>query len=97
MANLEECQDRVLTILREAARAGERCPSNMQINVELRRRWGHGIQEMAQVGPMANLGLLRVEIYFANYRVVELDGVRTKRPDHSNPPWKVIDKRKGAR
>ena len=81
----------VLDILRGAAREGFRCPTNDAIRGALRTAGYLGLPPGLMPSKLALRGLLRVEIYDKNYRVIEIDGHRTAAPPKPGPPWLVFD------
>jgi hypothetical protein len=81
----------VVDFLREVARKGERCPTSPEIGAALIRA---GFQSSAsyRVSVLARRGLFKVEIYGKNWRVIEIDGMRTKGPPFIGTPYRVIAK-----
>lgn len=80
----------VPALLRAAATAGERCPTDPEIGDHL---YGLGLNYPADARPsaLAARGLLRSEVYARNWRVVEIDGMRTKEPPTGGAPYRIID------
>lgn len=82
----------VLGILRDAASRGARCPTNEDLRQQL---WAIGLTMPAYAHPaeLAYAKHIRVEVYGRNYRVVEIDGMRTAEPPEGGQPYLVIDRR----
>ena len=86
----------VLDILRAAATNKERCPMNEQIIMMLKDQGYGGLPWGLRPSELARLGYIRVEIYSHNWRVVEIDGLRTAEPPRKIgvppvKPHKVLD------
>jgi hypothetical protein len=81
----------MVEFLREVARKGERCPTSTEIGAALIRA---GLQSSAscRVPVLARRGLFKVEIYGKNWRVIEIDGLRTMEPPFVGVPYRVIAK-----
>lgn len=92
-------QDFVFSLLEQAAAAGERCPTNIQL-ASLLKRGGFGraaASSMPQiVGSLVKQGLVVVRIYGRNYRDVlicsgEQRGLATRSPPHGGVPYVILD------
>lgn len=83
-------QDFILTLLRDAARNSRRCPTNDEVANAL---IGAGYGNTLNVSLLARRGLFRIEVYAYNWRVVEIDGMRTAPCPHKHSvrPYRVID------
>lgn len=91
VASSPQVEAAVLDLVRNAAKAGLRCPQNFEI-VNAVQRAGYGMVASAMLPNLARKGRLRVEIYAGNWRVAEIDGLRTQGPPAgSGVPYKVID------
>lgn len=84
-------RDVVLDMLRTAAREGRRCPTNPELRDALHKQ-GLGLSVSAIPPALARDGLLRIEVYSKNWRVVEVDGFRTAEDPRGGEPYKVIEK-----
>jgi hypothetical protein len=86
----------VVDFLLEVARKGERCPTSTEIGAALIRA---GLRSSAshRVPDLARRGLFKVEIYGKNWRVVEIDGMRTMEPPFVGAPYRVIAKGTSSR
>lgn len=73
----------LLDWLREVARNGARCPTNPEIGAR-----GFGTNTLPS---LARAGLLKLEIYQKNWRVIEIDGMRTEEPPECGKPYMTID------
>lgn len=80
----------VLAILRDAAQRGVRCPTNPEIAEALIKFGFPTWPKEARVHELAYAGFLKVEVYDQNYRVVEIDGMRTKAARPGWQPYAVI-------
>lgn len=78
--------DQMIGFLRDTAEAGLRCPTA----VELAQAFG-SVPYAAALGTLAKRGLLTVYVYGKNWRVVEIDGVRTAPPPHGGEPYRVLN------
>ncbi len=77
----------VLQVLRQAAAKGLRCPTNEEIEQQT------GAMHFSETPPqLALAGLLTVEIYGKNYRVIEIDGIRTAAAPEGRKPYRVYGK-----
>lgn len=84
-------QEVILSILREAAKKGERCPTLPQLRLAVQCLGFRGIQTTAHLTVLARQGHIRIEVYARNWRVVEIDGHRTApSPDPYAVPYRVI-------
>jgi hypothetical protein len=91
--------DYVFSALEEAAAAGERCPTNIQLATFLNQRGferaaGSSIPQI--VGRLAKQGRVVVRIYGKNYRDVlictgEHAGRITQPPPHGGAPYLMLD------
>lgn len=85
----------ILDILRDAARKGERCPTNGRLRVLAKQRGlTNGVPVDCIPSELAHRGLCRSEVYSQNWRVVEIDGMRTQECPRGGEPYKVIDRRR---
>lgn len=92
---IEAARAFVLAMLRDAAAAGLRCPANHEIRAAA---YAHGLTFPIECYPseLAYAGRIRVEVYARNWRVVEIDGLRTMEPPRGGEPYKVIGPAQGA-
>lgn len=81
----------VLLILRTAAKKKKRCPTNEEIRQELLSR-GFSFPSYCFPSSMAKHGLLKVEVYGKNWRVVEIEGHRTMESPIGGNPYRVFEK-----
>lgn len=81
----------VLAILREAAIAGRRCPTNPQIHKELIRRGYSSWPAPLKPSELAYRGLIKSEVYANNWRVIEIDGHRTAEAPNGWQCYLIID------
>lgn len=84
--------DHILDFYRAAAREGRRCPTK----VEQAQAFG-AIRFDESLAELARRGLItKIEIYGKNWRVVEIDGMRTApfmpKDGHIAKPYRIIDK-----
>lgn len=80
----------VLTAIRKAAQDGKRCPTNDQLRDLV---WDAGFQGLPLKDTPSELayeGILRTEVYARNWRVVVIDGMRTKEPPNVGEPYLTI-------
>lgn len=87
MPTRDQVLQSVFNALERAACAGVRCPVNDELSATSR----------SAVPALAYRGLIRVEVYGHNYRVVEIldgphKGKRTQAAPKGYRPYKVIDK-----
>lgn len=91
MSNIEVLNFRqfVLSELRRAARQGLRCPTNAELRD---MAVSAGVRPTANGYPsdLAYLRKCRVEVYGQNWRVVEIDGMRTAEYKPGAVPYVVI-------
>lgn len=78
-----------LSILRAAANKGERCPTNDELRRQL-YELGHTLSSDAHPAELAYEGLIKVEVYGRNYRVIEIEGKRTAEAPPGWEPYLVI-------
>lgn len=84
-------EDVVLDLLRAAAAAGLRCPTNEALRASLRAAGYLGLPAEMVPSELAERGRLRVEIYGRSYRVIEIDGQRTAAAPNPGAPWLIFD------
>lgn len=98
-AEMGQRKRNTLEVLRGYAKRGERCPTNEQLSRDLMKQFGHPLSHWHAPAELAYLGLLRTEVYAKNYRVIEIDGMRTAEEPAGRKPYLVIEhgKRKEMR
>lgn len=91
--------DYVFEALEEAAAAGERCPTNLQLAMHLNR---NGFERASTGGipqivmRLVRIGAIVVRIYGGNYRDVTIckgphEGQTTAPPAHGGAPYLIVD------
>lgn len=77
-------------LLRDAAEAGVRCPTNPEITKILGR-----LPFECTPTELARKGLITVEVYGKNWRVVEIDGKRTMEAPSGGRPYLINGVKQG--
>ena len=80
----------VLDLLRRAAEHGERCPTRPEIREALEEA-GLPTPIYACPAELAYAGLIRIEVYGKNYRVVQIDDLRTAEAPAGWLPYLIIE------
>lgn len=78
--------DAVYAWLLEIAKKGERAPTLDQIAFQFKGG-------PSRVAALAREGRIRIEVWAHNWRVIEIEGLRTMKAPTGNKPYRVVDGR----
>lgn len=81
-----------LDLLAEAARNNRRCPTQAQVREAAHAAGYTGVPIRSTIPELAYMGKCKVEVYGKNYRVVEIEGERTRAAPAGHKPYLVISK-----
>tara|TARA_R110000737_G_scaffold91450_1_gene123880 strand:- start:763 stop:1095 length:333 start_codon:yes stop_codon:yes gene_type:complete len=77
-------------ILLQAAKAGERCPTRDEMSSKLMNAGYPASKNI--VSTLAKLHQIRIETYGKNFRVVEVEGLRTAEPTYKHAkPHRILE------
>lgn len=89
----------MISILTAAAVAGDACPTHRDLENKIQSISGNARRKVSLHGlvpELARTGLIKIEVYGRNWRVIEIKqgphaGARTMAPSHGGKPYKIID------